>query len=146
MKVVVNLFIILTISYLVFLNQKEEIKINKILIKTKNLIINPKNHEENLELAKKERLPEKIISKINKNRLEEAQDISLGELSISYEIDSEAAFWTVEDNWYAYSVVVFYKGEVVLQFNGHLDKNMNPFSFKDLDVVAFRPGIWQSDL
>ena len=149
MKVVLNLIILISIGFGVFWNlQEDPIKkeSNNIKIVLKSKIAKILNHEENLKLAKDLKLAEKIISKIDKTKLGELQTIIQGDIRIEYEIASEEAFWTVEANWFPYSIIVFNKNEVVLQFNGHLNKNTTPFQFEDLDIVAFRQGNWQNDL
>jgi len=150
MKVVLNLIIVILIVFGLFWNLKDN-QINNtqsknIKISLKSKIKKILNHDENLQLAKDLRLADKILSKIDENRLGEAQTIIQGDIKIKYEIDSEEAFWTVDSNWFNYSIIVFNKNEVVLQFNGHLNKNTDPFQFEDLDIVAFRQGIWQNDL
>lgn len=149
MKVVLNLIILIAIGFGVFWNlQESPIKkeSNNIKIVLKSKIAKILNHEENLKLAKDLKLAEKILSKIDTNKLGELQTIIQGDIKIEYEIASEEAFWTVEDNWFPFSIIVFNKNEVVLQFNGHLNKNTTPFQFEDLDIVAFRQGNWQNDL
>lgn len=53
------------------------------------------------------------------------------------------ASYTVDHEIYPFDVILMVNNEVVLQFNGHINKNFNPGKYQDLDVIAYEPGDWE---
>lgn len=60
-----------------------------------------------------------------------------------FELGKEEAFYKTDKNNYPFDVIVTFNNKVVLQFNGHLDRNKTPAEYIDLDVVAYESGDWE---
>jgi hypothetical protein len=163
MKILINLIIIIGIGLLIKWNFSSDPQTADLLPIESSPIDNP-NVEETFEKEDsskrllaihyliKNKLLKNIDFKVAFTQSEDEQTFiddftltnSQEKIYYHFEINKEEAFYRAEKNLYSYDVLVLYNDEVVLQFNGHLDRNLTPPEFIDLDVVAYRPGKWEN--